>query len=109
MAQRRVVILEDDLDGGEAAESITFGLDGVTYEIDLSEAHAEELREALSPYVTAGRRTGGRRKSRADGKNTVGGKTDRAAIREWARKNGHNIGDRGRIPAAVVQEYNDAH
>ena len=108
MAQRQVVVLEDDLDGGEAAETITFGLDGVTYEIDLSKAHAEDLREALSPYVTAGRRTGGRRKSRAD-VATVGGKADRAAIREWARKNGHNVGDRGRIPAAVVQEYNAAH
>lgn len=108
MAQRRIILLEDDLDGTEAAETVTFGLDNVTYEIDLSEPHAAELREALNPYVTAGRKTGGRRKNRSAGP-AKGGRNQRAAIREWARENGYDISDRGRISAEIVQAYNDAH
>ena len=64
MAQRRVVTLEDDLDGGTASETVTFALDGVTYEIDLNDTHAVDLRETLSAYIAPGRRTGGRRKKR---------------------------------------------
>ena len=73
MATRTVVTLVDDVDGGVAEESLSFGLDGVEYEIDLSTEHAEALRDALAPYVAAARRTGGRRSrgSRATSRRSV--------------------------------------
>lgn len=105
MAQKTIVIVEDDLGGGAADESVTFALDGVTYEIDLSEANARTLRDALSRYVTAGRRVGGARR--------IGGsasaRTDKEqldAMRRWARENGYEVSSRGRISNVVRDAYN---
>jgi hypothetical protein len=109
MAQKTVVLLEDDLDGGTADETVTFALDGVQYEMDLSTANATGLREVLAPYVGAGRRIGGRTVTR----RRVGGggpaRTDReqlAAIRAWARGRGFEVSDRGRIAAHILEAYN---
>jgi hypothetical protein len=109
MAQKTVVLLEDDLDGGTADETVTFALDGVQYEMDLSTANAAGLREVLAPYVGAGRRIGGRAVTR----RRVGGggpaRTDReqlAAIRAWARGRGLEVSDRGRIAAHIFEAYN---
>lgn len=115
MAQKVTVTLVDDLDGGTAEETVEFGIDGVTYEIDLSNDNAVKLRDALAGYVAHARRAGGRRRaSAAAPKRSAGGRAsvDReqnAAMREWARKNGYKVSDRGRIPAEVVEAYHKAH
>ena len=117
MARKVQVILSDDLDENlPADETVSFALDGTSYEIDLAEKNAKELRDVFSRYVSAarkvssrgGRASGGGR-SRATG---GGGRMDReqaGAIRDWARKNGHAVSDRGRIPASVVEAYEAAH
>ncbi|MGY4718670.1 histone-like nucleoid-structuring protein Lsr2 [Naumannella cuiyingiana] len=109
MAQRVQVILEDDIDGGEAAETLRFGLDGVDYEIDLSEKNAGKLRDALAPWVAHGRRTGGRRRT---GRSTAssGSRNSRAGeIREWAQAQGMKVSARGRISAEIQEAYDRAH
>ncbi|WP_166346843.1 histone-like nucleoid-structuring protein Lsr2 [Phytoactinopolyspora limicola] len=106
MAQKVQVILLDDLDGGEADETINFGLDGSTYEIDLSKKNAAKLRDVLAPYVASARRAGTKRargKARAGGAR--GGATDTAAVRDWARSQGLKVSDRGRIPAEILEKY----
>jgi hypothetical protein len=105
VAQKVQVLLVDDLDGGEAVESVGFALDGVAYEIDLSAKNAARLRDALAVYVAAGRRVGGRRKSRTGGARG----TSPSDIREWARANGWKVSDRGRVPADVRAAYAAAH
>ena len=111
MAQRVNIVLEDDLDGSPADETVTFALDGVTYEIDLSDANATKLRDALAPYVGHGRRAGGRRSSagRVSGSRAAGAKRDLTDVREWARRNGHKVSERGRISAEVQAAYDKAH
>ncbi|WP_434995574.1 histone-like nucleoid-structuring protein Lsr2 [Arthrobacter sp. Ld5] len=108
MAQKVNIILIDDIDGGEADETVRFGLDGVQYEIDLSEAHASELRSALSGYVDKARR-GGQSKQRP---GTSGGSSSRnqdaARIREWAKENGYNVSARGRVNSEIVEAYRAA-
>jgi hypothetical protein len=106
MAQRVNVVLVDDLDGSEAAETVTFGLDGVDYEIDLSDAHAAELRDALSTYVSAGRKVGGRRRR---GQRVANGGASASDIRKWARENGWDVPERGRVSAEVREAYAAAH
>lgn len=111
MAQKTVVTLVDDLDGGELSEgegeTVRFALDGVQYDIDLSTRHADELRKTLARYVDAGRRTGGRR---ASGGHTrrVGTGVDNRAVREWASANAVEVNARGRIPADVIAQYRAA-
>ena len=107
MAQKVQVLLVDDLDGGEADETVTFALDGKTYEIDLNTANADKLRDALSDFVKAGRRTGGR-SSRGKGGRSSSGSPDTAKIRAWAKENGYEVNDRGRVPAAVREAYEKA-
>jgi hypothetical protein len=109
MAQRVNVVLVDDLDGDEAAETVSFALDGVDYEIDLKEANAEALRQALGRYIDAGRRVGGRR--RKGSKVAAGGNAGPSAadIREWARANGWDVPERGRVSAEVREAYAAAH
>ncbi len=121
MARKVQVILSDDLDENlPADETVSFSLDGTSYEIDLAEKNAKELRDAFSRYVSAARKVG--RGSRSSGGNgngssgggrgrSSGGRMDReqaGAIREWARKNGHAVSDRGRIPGSVVEAYESA-
>ena len=116
MARKVQVILSDDLDENlPADETVSFSLDGTNYEIDLSEKNAGELRDAFSRYVQAARkvgRGGGRASGGGRSRATGGGRMDReqaGAIRDWARKNGHAVSDRGRIPASVVEAYEAAH
>ena len=111
MAQKVQVVLVDDIDGGEAVETVGFGLDGVNYEIDLSTDNAGRLRDALSAWVgharrVGGRATTGRRRPARPGGSRAGG--DTAAIREWARQHGHQVSDRGRISAEVMAAYEKA-
>ncbi|MDX2644240.1 Lsr2 family protein [Streptomyces sp. PA03-1a] len=104
MAQRVVVTLSDDLDGGEAAETVTFGLDGKSYEIDLSAGNAEKLREALAPYVEAGRRRN--RLGKAYKHTSLA--PDPAAVRAWALSQGFDVPPRGRIPKKLYEAYAEA-
>ena len=108
MARQVITVLTDDLDGGDADHTVEFGLDGVTYTIDLSEKNVAKLRKALDPYLAVATRAGrnaGRRTttpvSRANSRET------NQAIREWAAKNGWEVSERGRIPASVVEAYNN--
>ncbi|GFH39202.1 histone-like nucleoid-structuring protein Lsr2 [Streptomyces pacificus] len=110
MAQKVQVLLVDDLDGGEADETVTFALDGKTYEIDLTTANADRLRGLLEPYTKGGRRTGGRSSAgRGKGRaaSSTGGK-DTAEIRKWAKENGYSVNDRGRVPAEIREAYEKA-
>jgi hypothetical protein len=113
VAQKHIVQLIDDLDGGVATETVSFGLDGASYEIDLSEKNAAKLRDLLATYVGAARRSGGRGRPAGSGRRGGRpGRTDREqtqAIREWARKNGFKIGEKGRIPANVLEAYHAKH
>jgi hypothetical protein len=111
MAQKTIVELVDDMDGGVAAESVAFGLDGVEYNIDLSSANAKRLRDSLSTYVDNARRVGGRKQRATIGKpaGRTGDKAQNQAIREWARSQGAQISDRGRIPSDLVARFQAAH
>jgi hypothetical protein len=121
MAQKVVVSLVDDLDQSEADETVEFGLDGATYEIDLSDENASALRDKLADYVAHARRSGGRRKSsstaasaapaarRAGGGRAAVDREQNQAIREWARKQGMTVSERGRIPSEVSEAYHKAH
>jgi hypothetical protein len=109
MAKKTVVVLEDDIDGSEASETISFALDGSEYVIDLNEGHANELRGALSRFTDAGRRVaGGRGRPAARTKSSQGG-PDAKAVRMWAVENGIQVNNRGRIQAEVVRKYEAAH
>jgi len=111
MAQRHIVQLIDDIDSSEAAETIVFGIDGVTYEIDLNAEHAAALRDALALYVAHARRSASRSGERSASRRGASPRVDReqiAAIREWARANGHTIGSKGRIPSHIVEAYNSS-
>ncbi|MFJ4044149.1 Lsr2 family protein [Microbacterium sp. NPDC089987] len=117
MARRIIHQLVDDIDGAVlevgAGEQVSFALDGRAYEIDLSETNAQALRDALQPWIEAGRRVSaggnqvgrGRRESRV---SQDGAKRDLAAVRSWARENGHEVSDRGRVPASVLEAYDAA-
>ncbi len=112
MAQKVTVSLVDDLDGDKADETVEFGLDGKNYEIDLSSSNADKLRDALAGYVAAARRPGGRRRSGGGGAAAAAAnrrpsvdREQNQAIRDWARKRGMKVSDRGRIPADVLDSY----
>jgi hypothetical protein len=112
MAQKVHIVLEDDLDGSEATETVSFGLDGTSYEIDLNDDNAAKLRDALAVYVGHGRKvTGaprrGRRSAAAASSGSAGGASAKE-IRDWARANGHDVPERGRIPADVRSAYDAA-
>lgn len=108
MAQRVEVVLIDDLDGGDAAETVTFALDGVTYEIDLSERNANKLRDELAHWTGHARRSGATRGG-ARKRGTTAKRSDLSSVREWARANGRTVSDRGRISAEVQSAYDKAH
>ena len=107
MAQKVTVSLVDDLSGSQADETVSFGLDGKTYEIDLSSKNADKLRGALADYVAAARRPGGGRKASAASaaRRPSVDREQNQAIREWARGKGMKVNDRGRIPSEVVEAY----
>lgn len=113
MAKKVTVTLVDDFDGeGPADETVEFSIDGVSYEIDLSVRNAQKLRNEFKPWVEAGRRVGGRRRGRPAGGSGRGrpgiDREQSAAIREWARRNGHKVSTRGRIPAEVIEAFHAA-
>lgn len=108
MAQRTVVLLVDDIEGGEAAETITFALDGVSYEIDLNDKNAAQLRDDFARWVGSARRAGGRKQvSRKAASST--GRPDLNEVRTWGRENGFQVSDRGRVSAALQEAYDAAH
>lgn len=107
MAQKVNIVLVDDIDGTDATETVTFGLDGTTYEIDLNDTNAAALREAVSGYVGHARKvtgTRGRKKSSAP----ASGPSARE-LRDWARSNGFEVSERGRVPAEVRDAFDAAH
>lgn len=106
MASKTIVMLEDDLDGGPATETVSFGIDGVVYEIDLNDQNAKKLRDAFAPYIAEGRRVNGR--ARRGRGNSVGKNAHATQIRQWAVDNGIKISDRGRIPLAIQRQYEEA-
>lgn len=111
MAKQTTVTLVDDLDGSEADEQISFAVDGRSYEIDLSAANSARLRDLLAPFISAARRSGGRRSSGTT-TPTARPSTDREqnqAIREWAVQEGMKISERGRIPSNVLEAYHQNH
>jgi hypothetical protein len=106
VAQRVHIVLEDDLDGSRADETVTFGLDGSTYEIDLSKKNAAKLRDALAAYVGVARRVPGRGGRRSRGRSGSG--PSASQVRDWARSHGYEVSDRGRVPADVRAAYDAA-
>jgi hypothetical protein len=106
MAQKVITSLIDDIDGTEAVETVTFSLDGVAYEIDLSEVNAKTLREDLASWTGHARQAGRSRRIVGDRKAA---RADVLQIRKWAQGNGHQVKDRGRIPADLVKAYDAAH
>ena len=107
MAQKVQVLLVDDLDGSEATETIAFGIDGASYEIDLSSGNAGKLRKEMARYVENARKASAparRRRVRSGA-----GRERTIEIRAWARQRGYKVNDRGRIPASIVAEYEAAH
>lgn len=109
MAQRVQVLLVDDLDGGVAAESVSFALDGVSYEIDLSEANAAKLRDSFSEWTAHARRAGGRKTTgRRTGAASSARRSDLNEIREWGRQNGFKVSDRGRVSGELQAAYDKA-
>ena len=118
MAQRTIVTLVDDVTGEEAENinTVEFALDGVTYELDLTAENSAKLRNALSRYARAGRKIGGGRRSgarpgqaiRSKGSAVGYNRETLKSIREWAKKNGHNVSDRGRLSAEVLQAWETA-
>lgn len=110
MAQKVQIMLVDDLDGGAASETVQFGLDGASYEIDLSAENAQKLRDSLASFIGDARRVGNRRRSgRTRSTARTPGAISPAEIREWARSNGFNVPDRGRVSAEVRKAYEAAH
>ena len=110
MAQKVQVLFTDDLDGGEAEGTVAFGLDGASYEIDLSTVNAEKLRSVLGPYVAAARKAGGgsRRPGQGRGRRAASSGVNPTEVREWAKANNINVNDRGRVPASVIAQYREA-
>jgi hypothetical protein len=108
VAQRVVVQLTDDVDGKPAAETVSFGLDGRTFEIDLSEKNARALRKDLAPWVAAARRVSGRRPRGGRAANGSGSGVDPKAVRAWAAGNGIEVSPRGRISSEVLEKYRAA-
>lgn len=110
MARRTIIQLEDDLDGGSADRTVAFGLDGSSYEIDLSDANADKLAGLLSPYISAARRVGGRATAGRGARRAVGRTGSQTQeIREWAKSQGLAVSDRGRVSAEVIAAYESAH
>jgi hypothetical protein len=109
MAQKVHIVLEDDLDGSDATQTVSFALDGASYEIDLNDKNAAALRDALANYVGHARKvSGGSRRGRRSTASPANGHSAKE-IRDWARSNGHDVPERGRIPGGVRDAFEAAH
>lgn len=109
MAQKLLIQLTDDIDGGEADESVTFALRGVEYEIDLSAKNTAALEKALDKYIQSGRKVGRGRGPRASVRRNSAARSEVGNIRTWATDNGYTVSTRGRIPAEIRQAFDAAH
>ncbi|GGL41057.1 Lsr2 family protein [Planomonospora sp. ID91781] len=111
MAKQIQEILIDDLDGGEATQTVSFAIDGTSYEIDLSDVNAKKLREHLAPFVASARRdlSAGAPKRRRGGATRALSREKSADIRAWAKQHGHPVSERGRIASKIVEQYEAAH
>lgn len=109
MVQKVHIVLEDDLDGSEASETVQFGLDGTSYEIDLNEKNAKKLRTAISAYVAGGRKQSRLTSRRSNGTPGLIRGHSTKEVRDWARSNGHKVPERGRIPAEIRNAFEAAH
>lgn len=109
LARRFIEELVDDLDGEAASETIKFSYRGADYEVDLSERNAAGFDDALAPYIAAARKVGARRATRASATVHAKNAPNPRDVREWAKRNGIAVSDRGRVPTAVVQQYQEAH
>jgi Lsr2 len=107
MASRTITSLVDDTDGSEAQETVSFGLEGTTYEIDLSNENAKKLRDALEPWVTKARKTSGRRRPPSHKLSPVD-KGEISIMRAWLQEHGHDVSTRGRISAKLRELYNSS-
>jgi hypothetical protein len=106
MAQKIQTLFIDDIDGGAAEGTVRFGLDGTEYEIDLSAKHSAELHETLTTFIAHARKVSGAQRPRAvRGRRGPAASPDTAKVREWAKENGFNIKDRGRVPADLMEKY----
>jgi hypothetical protein len=108
MAQHAQIVFTDDIDGSDAADTVRFGLQGTSYEIDLSKKNADKLAKILEPYVQAARKassSGSRRP--AAGRSRAAGPSP-AAVREWARTEGMEVKDKGRVPAELIVKFQAA-
>jgi Lsr2 len=109
MAQKVQTIFIDDLDGTEADGTVRFGLDGTEYEIDLNAEHAQQLHEALARYVGAARRASGNaRRPARTGRRPQPGGPNTTEVREWAKAQGIDVKDRGRVPAELIVKFRAA-
>ena len=110
MAKQTTVTVTDDLDGSANAKEVTFSLNGESWTIDLSAKNRNALEKALKPYIAKATKQGRRRSLPASRRGGVRGpRTDLAQVREWAKGNGHEVSDRGRISATVQEAYDAAH
>jgi uncharacterized membrane protein len=110
VAQKIQTLFIDDIDGSEAEGTVRFALDGSDYEIDLNAKHAEALRQALSRYVEAARRSSGpaRKPVRSAGRRAAASGLNTTEVREWAKAQGIEVKDRGRVPAELVVRFRAA-
>lgn len=110
MAKQTTVTVTDDLDGSANAKEVTFSLNGESWTIDLSAKNRNALEKALKPYIAKATKQGRRRSVPTSKRSSASGsRKDLAAVREWAKSNGHQVSDRGRISATVQQAYDAAH
>lgn len=113
MSKRTVVMLEDDVDGGDATETVSFALDDVAYTIDLNDKNAARLRDALAPWIGQARKTARpQRVAAAGGASTrrrSEGRTDLGDVRSWGKANGFTVSERGRVSKELQQAYDAAH
>jgi hypothetical protein len=107
MAQRAQVIFTDDLDGSEAARTATFALQGAAYEVDLSKKNADKLAKLLEPYIAAARKTSARPARRSADRSRQGGPVP-ADVRAWAKSEGIEVKDKGRVPAELIVKFQAA-
>ena len=109
MAQKIQTLFIDDIDGGEADGTVRFGLDGADYEIDLNAKNAAALRKALAKYIDAARRAPSvARRAPRNGHRAGDGAADSTAVRVWAKSQGIEVKDRGRVPADIVSQFKAA-
>jgi hypothetical protein len=106
MAQTMQVVFTDDMDGGPAHETVNFGVDGTAFEIDLSTAHAEQLRQALEPYIAVARKMGG--SSRRASRISRPAGPSPSDVRAWAKAEGLKVSDRGRVPDELIVKFRAA-